>query len=375
VDGTVIPLSQIVQGSDKPANLSDSATSAATYGSASAVGSASTSEVSVLVDPSNSDPHANAYKLVRGLGLKGTPEDLSKDPIAKKAAQIYSGGDTNQFINSMASNCVTTVTPAGGGYTTRVPDYRVCERSPGPSSCSVTRPFESHIFSKMHLHYDGVVKHQLDFKVPARSPTAVTVSATGLNPEMQAAFAAVGLYYDVVLETNGADQPGNITLTTFSLDEWPDYPPGTLYNVTYDAQWSGTVLSVTVTPPGPANNYATEVYFYGPQGGDQWVSLDLSLTIGVAVPQPVVDSPPGCSTSATSCAAQPVAWTSSGSVADRASTDTWRCVDAMDTRTVGIVPITSAALSLLGALYPGEPLTSTSSVCYAAEARSFQCTY
>ncbi len=88
----------------------------------------------------------------------------------------------------------------------------------------------------------------------------------------------------------------------------------------------------------------------------------------------IIETPPGCSRD-TFCKAAPVAWTSTGSVNDQASTDSWECYDAANSRIFNGVDVTTDTAVGLSEIYPGVPPIPPAPICYQARARNYACDF
>lgn len=372
VNGTTLNLNQLFQ-SGSPANSSALSSGAATYGSTANMMSESTTQQGNLLDPANTSPWSNAYKTVRGSALSRSHPDMTGDPIATGATSVVMGTDVNGFINTMQSACTTITTPVGSTSATHVPEMHSCVKYQAFSSCRVTRDLTTQNRTKPVFHFDGNVDHELTIQVRMREPSAIDVSASGNNPALQAAVAAAGGYYAEVRETLHGDLPANIRVEPFTAAEWPDPAPNQIVKYNQIEAHTGSVPTITYDAPTAANGYILTITMFTPAPGEQWVSMDVTATVTIITQQAVIDEPPGCSAPAAICGPASVPWTSTGSVEDEASTDKWQCLNADMSRFFGVAELSPADWGVVTPLYPGEPTTASSPICYVAEARSFSC--
>jgi len=395
VNGTTLNLNQLFQGASSPANNALLTTGSATYGSTPQLNAVSGAQQATLLAPANTDPWANAYKTVRNTALTHDHPDMSQDPIARGADSIGKGTDPNSFINNMAAACTTVTGPTGNNVTTHVPDLQNCTRYNGTSSCRITRVLDSAAYAKRVFHIEGQVDDHLDIVVQLRTPNVIDWAYTGPLSSVAGTIAGAGGYFSGVISEpigSGGEYTWNsVSFNTFDPVEWPVALPnqvvkavgkytstGTI-DFTYDeaTELNGYRATLHIVNPTPAPPYCYDTYSSticvpGPLVP---FSADIELTVGIVTQQPSFDEPPGCSEPQAYCAPAPVGWASTGSVADQASTNVWQCTNADASRYFGPVELTGANFGPINALYPGEPTTASSPICYTAEARSYQCSY
>ena len=375
VNGQTFNLNQLFQGSTSAANSALLTTGSGAYGNTPQLNAVSGAQQATLLDPANTDPWSNAYKTVRNSALTHDHPDLSKDPIARGADSIGKGTDPNSFINNMAAACTTVTGPTGNNVTTHVPDLQNCTRFTGTSSCRITRVLDSKTHAHRFFHFDGNVDDQLTIHLLVRTPTPVVVSSSGDSATLSADVAAAGGSYSETNELYHGDLPANISVETFSFDEYPIAAANQVIQFTSSFTNTGSVPTVSVTQPTPGNGYMLTVTMTTPAPGEQYISIDVDGTVGIVTQQPSYDEPPGCSVPDAYCAPAAVPWVNGGTVADQASTNTWKCTNADASRFYGSVELTPANFGPIDALYPGEPVAAPAPICYTAEARSYVCTY
>lgn len=387
-NGKVMTGEQLIPGSTEPGKKAASDSNVGVFGDRSAMGSGASTGSNNLLSAPPGDAYGDAYKTVRSRAVQSSRPDQSRDPIVQTSKSIYNGTDTNGFLASMTSACQTTTTPTNAPVLKHVADYRTCERTPDTSGCRVTRPFKEFTFQGTNsvFTYKGPVKHYLRFEIKLRTPTKLTynsVQPDGVNaeyhPDQEAGAAAAGIYFKVLDEFLIPGFTSEITIETIPEEQWPVPAPEALvvyqFNLDSSASTGGFGNIYVDQEPSEANGWVARFAAEHFAPGDGYLDLKGSFLIGTATPLPIVDEPLGCSTPRTNCSFDPVPWVSTGSVNDLASTNAWKCVNASMDRKIGIVPITPDKWPNLDPLYPGEPMTSTSPICFDAEARNFQCHY
>lgn len=401
-NGKVITGEQLIPGSTSAANKAASDGNVSLFGDRTGMGSGSSGNSNSLLSAPPGNAFGDAYKTVRSRAVQSGHANQANDPIVSTSKSIYNGTDLNGFLASMSSACQTTTTPTQAPILTHIPDYRTCERTTESTGCRITRPFNEFTFQgpTAAFTYKGPVRHLLRFEFKVRTPTRLTYNSyspevwctnesngtylcgggnSDYNPEQEAGAAAAGIYYRVLDEQLSGDWPSQITIETVPEADWPIAGPDDLVAVRFyldsSASTGGFGNIYMEQEPTEGNGYVARFVAEHFAGGDGNLDLRGSIAIGIATPLPLVDEPLGCSTTRTSCSFEPVAWTSTGSQADLASTDRWQCVNASSDRNIGIVPITPAKWSKLDPLYEGEPTTPTSPICYDAVARNYVCRY
>lgn len=400
-NGKVMTGEQLIPGSTNPAKKAASDGNVAVFGDRSAMGSGSSTGSNNLLSAPAGDAYGDAYKTVRNRAVQSSRPDQSRDPIVTTSKSIYNGTDTNGFLASMSSACQTTTTPTQAPVLNHVADYRTCERTPETTGCRVTRPFKQFTYqgSTSNFTYKGKVRHFLRFEIKFRTPTKLTYNSARdpfcsineggeetcintsdlYNPEQEAGAAAAGIYYNVLDEQLSGDWPSDVSIETIPEDQWPIPAPEDLVVVQFNLDTSGSSGDFDQIymeqEPSEGNGWVGRFVARHFAGGDGDLVLKGSFMMGTATPLSIVDEPLGCSTPRTACSFDPVPWVSTGSVNDLASTNAWACVNASMDRKVGMVPITPDKWSRLEPLYPGEPTTPTSPICFDAEARNFNCRY
>lgn len=401
-NGKTMTGEQMIPGSTDPGKRAASDANVGLFGDKSGMSSGAATNSNSLLSAPPTDPYGNAYKTVRSRAVQSGRPDQSGDPIITTSKSIYNGTDTNGFLASMTSACQTTTTPTQAPVLTHIPDYRTCERTTETSGCRVSRPFTEFTYqgTSAAFTYDGPVKHFLRFEIRLRTPTTLKYdsyredymycgSGDGMywcgghnheyNPDQEAGAAAEGIYYRVLDEQLSGDWPSRVTIETIPEDKWPIPGPEDLVAVQFNMDTSGSSGGFggiyMEQEPTAANGWVGRFVAEHFASGDGHLKVRASFLLGIATPLPIVDEPLGCSVPRTNCSFEPVAWTSTGTPADLASTDRWQCLNASSDRKIGIVPITPAKWSQLDPLYPGEPTTPTSPICYDAVARNYQCSY
>lgn len=400
-NGKVMTGEQMIPGSTNPAKKAASDGNVSLFGDRTGMSSGASGNSNSLLTAPAGDAYGDAYKTVRSRAVQSGRPNQSGDPIISTSRSIYNGTDTNGFLASMTSACQTTTTPTQAPLLTHIPDYRTCERTTDTSGCRVTRPFKEYTYqgTEAAFTYEGPVKHFLRFEIKLRTPTKLTYSSYvpdtdpfcyffgypcdghnhEYNPDQEAGAAAEGIYYRVLDEQLSGDWPSKITIETIPESQWPVPGPEDLTVVQFNLDSSGSTGGFgsiyMEQEPTEANGWVGRFVAEHYASGDGNLKLRAAFLIGIATPLPIIDEPLGCSTPRTNCSFEPVAWTSTGSVSDLASTNQWQCINASSDRKIGIVPITPDKWSKLDPLYPGEPTTPTSPICYDAVARNYACSY
>jgi hypothetical protein len=399
-NGQVMSGEQMIPQSTDPAKRAASNSNVAVFGDKTAMGSGSATNSNALLSTTGPDAYGDAYKTIRQRAVQNSHPNLKNDPVIATSTAVYNGTDSNGFLASMTSACQTTTTPSQAPVFTHIPDLQTCQRTQETSGCRVTRPFKSYTYqgSNAVFTYKGWVKHYMQFEVQLRTPDKLTFDGTQpdwclpypaypfpcpggatLNPEMEQGAAVKGIYFRVTQEQLSGDWPGELTIETVPDIQWPVPDPGSLVVTSLNLDTSGsspdfTSIQIDQTP-SDANGWIARFTAIHWAGGDGYLQVRASLTIGTATPLPIIDDPLDCSLPRTNCEFIPVAWTNTGSVNDLASTDRWQCINASMDRKIGIVPVTPANWGILPELYPGEPTGLSAPICYDAVARKYQCSY
>ncbi len=393
VNGQTFNLNQLFQGASAPGNNVALTTGSGTYGSTPALNAQSGVQQANLLNPANTDPWANAYKTVRNTALMHDHPDLSKDPIARGADSIGKGTDPNSFISNMAAACTTVTGPTGNNVTTHVPDLHNCTRYTGASSCRVTRVLDQKAFDKEVFRVSGNVAQFVDMMVVLRTPNVIDWQTTDWYSVGSAVVVGAGGDFSATDSIFG-DSIADMRFNTFDPVEWAIAAPNQV--IKYKAAYvkTGPVDLTILEEPTVGNGYVFRLRIENPAyapppcftdaySGFTWCdpepvvpfSLSVAGAVGTVTQQPSYDEPPGCSEPQANCGAVAVGWAGGGSVADQASTNVWQCTNADMSRYFGPVEIVPADFGPITALYPGEPMTPTSPICYSAEARSYVCSF
>ena len=342
----------------------------ASYGNDASFGNNVNTGVSALT--TGTSIHAQAYQTL--LSSNTSMPDMSGDPIWTTSDNVYTQ-QTSQ-INDLFTGCSKTTTISQNACSVHVPDYQTCLKTLQSETCTVSRTdtYTPVITMKsgngsvsscgpgctrLWVGYSGTLGAQADGC--ASYYYSFSASFNVLRPDAISSVVLKQAVYDdyVMAYVNGTHVFTGSTGWGGACDlgqTWVNYPNT---NLTSYFQAGGVVtvrLDVLVGNLGD---------------GNMWIEVhglpDVTDTL--------IDYPAGCrqrlfaSWPPTNMTAP--AWTSSGSVNDKASTQWWQCANGVTSVTMGSQTWSEAQISpYLQPLFPGAPATPSAPICMAAQLRS-----
>ena len=184
VDGTAFNIEKLFQGANTVSSDSLLTSGSSTYGDMTAMAGQSSSQVSGLMDVSNSTPWANGYRTLRNSTVTNPLQkaDLRADPALANTQAIATSTDPKNFLGSMDSSCSSSSTDSSTSKTIHISDIRSCDRYTGPATCTATR-LVSGVSStpKLVFHWSGWLPAHSTISVYLTASSSAAMVSSGLT--------------------------------------------------------------------------------------------------------------------------------------------------------------------------------------------------
>jgi len=342
---------------------------AASFGDSTAFGVEANKQLGPLATGTSS--HALAYQTL--LGAKTSMPDISHDPIWTVSDNTFTM--TTPLISDLFKGCVKTTAFDETTCPVHVPDLKTCKKALGVEACTVTR----------NVSYAPVLSFgQGDGRIVNCGPgcSYLYIGTIGDNYWAAAGGGCQVFTWTASLTVNRPDAITKVLVDNVQYDDHTRLYLNDQLVYTGKTGWDGACELETNWNENPATDI-TAAFMAAAATGPVTIRQEtkvgefgegfarLKVIGAIDITDQITDTPVGCRDRLIKLwpptGTPPAAWVSSGSVNDQASTDWWQCTDADNARVVGGLTLTPDTYGhYLTPLYPGEPPSPPTPICFSA---------